>query len=86
MPVPLTEVLTSLQHCSDQGMLIAQQDPKEHTGSLQADCTTERAVWPAQRFPFFEFEMSFLRPQSHCSLLSYTQTIHLHLLLDPQGI
>ena len=79
----LTEVLASMQPCFDQGMLIAQQDPKEHTGRLPAECTTEHALWPAQGFQLFEFEMSFLWPQSHNSPLSYTQKIHLHLLLDP---
>ena len=63
----LTEVLASMQPCSDQGMLIAQQDPKEHTGRLPAERTTEHALWP----------------ESHDSPLSYTQKIHLHLLLDP---
>ena len=45
-PSPFTAVLASLQPRSDHGVLIVKQDPKEHSGSLQA----EGFMWSAQCF------------------------------------
>ena len=50
----MPEVLASLH-----GELTVEQDPKEHTDSLHAECATQGVIWPPPGFKHFLIQNQF---------------------------